>query len=392
MEIKIRENIVRLDGLNLFKVNEKILNYKIYNNKYIILRLRSNKNNLIAIDFKGNLVWTAKSPATNYETGYKSFYIKEDYLYATATLAASFYEVKINPINGEIIENNISRLASFSTRKLKNGTTLNNIKGCPYCLIEDTISFNWKSYLKEGIKYNLIKINKLRLGWLYKCEICGQPWYLDYKKEMMSIIDPEAIAIIDKWNKKPQILSDKQLEILKNIGATPCQFMSLNYEQLKIPCSIRTTDNKFFECAIISLQKNPPLSKEVLLLNDVIDVQPSEFALPRNVRIASALSFEHKYGYSPTRIKMKNGDFLLLNFTKNFLKVNGYKGRDATLDNQNDNNIPTKLFINNDPEQMKVVIGDWTKNYFKLFIKKEYSYIYKQDLPQVMKLLRQDSK
>ncbi|MGH7740077.1 MAG: hypothetical protein ACREL1_08025 [bacterium] len=210
--------------------------------------------------------------------------------------------------------------------------------GCPACDGDwRTIQFDWKLSLSEPTRapghysQTLLKRESLKRGSLYECSACGQVWYLDSRQEMMTVVPEEKISLLARWGSGPQILSESLWTQARAIGATPAHLKSLEKNYAEVPCRGITLQDESFDKGLIIFSLESPLALEagkILLASDLLDIQPSDFALPAALRRASALSIESKAGVAPTPVQSPDGKTFLLNWTVNFFDRDGLFGKD----------------------------------------------------------------
>jgi hypothetical protein len=137
-----------------------------------------------------------------------------------------------------------------------------------------------------------------------------------------------------EWDRRPLLPSPEVLAAAQGIGATPPDVYGNGTDQVQVPCEVLTTHGERFEMALLSFQAHPPLEDAyftVRLIDEVAVVAPSEFALPRPVRLATTRAVEVSMGFAPTVVHSPDGRAFALNWTTNFFATEGSRGRDLAL-------------------------------------------------------------
>lgn len=259
--------------------------------------------------------------------------------------------------------------AGFSPRKENPG-------GCPTCGgPEGTVRFDWKlaqeDPTSEFASYTrtLTEQKSLKTGSLLKCGSCGQKWWLDPKRETLTLIPRDKLLLLEKWNSAPSVLPPQLLEKAQGIGATPAHELSGVTDYAEIPCKVRTLQGEVLDKCLITFRSTPPLENSTRpprFLSEIVDLSPSDDALPHLVRLESARSKQDKPGRAPTWVVAKGRPFLL-NWVVNFLDRKGHLGKDIRLAPKGSKHPKGRVLSCSEPEDLTVFIGDWTYDLRKLF-------------------------
>ena len=224
----------------------------------------------------------------------------------------------------------------ISTKQMEEGSY------CSSCQAGITISFNWK-YAHENddpdlpnIKDLYINAEKLTEGTLFQCRYCGSYWYLDPEERFMNHVKNEKLDIMRLKNNSHQALSPQNLEMLNKIGSTPPDIYGNGSQFKETPCQVKTKKGEIIECAIISMQSHAPFEswRDYRLASEIDEISTSPYALPLNVRIATTEAQEVGMGFAPTRVKLSNGEDMILNWTTNFLKIDGVDTAQTKVSNE----------------------------------------------------------
>jgi hypothetical protein len=204
---------------------------------------------------------------------------------------------------------------------------------CNACQAGNCYSFNWAySRSPEGRKHwpkppsDALRFDrKLRAGTLYRCSQCQSPWYLDPHALMMNYVQTERIPLILNWSNNTLQLSSRHLQILSQIGETPHDIYGNGAGFNAYPCSVHTHSGEFFPTAIISRQSHAPfeMHRTYRLGSEISTIEPSRFALPLEVRVATSRADEIRMGFAPTILETPEGKRLTANWTINFIAMDG---------------------------------------------------------------------
>jgi hypothetical protein len=244
--------------------------------------------------------------------------------------------------------------------------------GCPAC---DggwrTVQFNWRAALMEptgewGRYPKTLAFKKnLKRGFLYECPACGQPWYLDEKKEIISVLPEKQLGLVEEWSSAPLLLNPDLWKKAKDIGATPPHQYAQDKNYVEIPCKVITRKGETIDKCLLTFTTAPPLSEDQAnhrFLKDVADIQPSDFALPHAVRTTTSRSNELR-GMGPTYVRSPEGSLFCLNWTVNFLDHKGALGKDMLLTPETPNRRPAKTpLISEETDKITFFMGDWSEN------------------------------
>lgn len=194
---------------------------------------------------------------------------------------------------------------------------------CRICGAGSLGMFSWSSAQKNehdllSYPYKLLK--KLRKGSLFKCKSYNHYWYLDEEKLFMYSMPQDRLSLVEQWNSQPIVLTDSQIQILKDIGHTPPDIYGNGKQYKETPCKVTTLDGEIFNFAIITQQELAPFHEErnYRLASDIQSIEPSPFAFSLKVRIATANAKEVQMGFSPTVVKKPDGQQIVLHGVHNF--------------------------------------------------------------------------
>ena len=136
-------------------------------------------------------------------------------------------------------------------------------------------------------------------------------------------------------------LSQENISVLADIGGVFDKWS----ETILIPCTATISNGDTFENSLILVTKVPPHRwypiNKIRWASDIIEISPSQFALPIEVRGASYAKEEISMGFAPIDVIDSNGQRFTLGARSDFFNRNGVKGRNLTLE-QSASNSPTK--------------------------------------------------
>jgi hypothetical protein len=147
----------------------------------------------------------------------------------------------------------------------------------------------------------------------------------------MTYVSKERTPLVLEWNAAPIVLGPHFEEVLTAIGATPPDIYGNGKDQRVTPCKVTTKIGQIFDPALICIQLDAPVQDymQFRLGSEIGEIDESEFALPWDVRIASAQAMEMRMGFSPSLIQMPDGKKFVLNGRTSFLTEEGYRASDA---------------------------------------------------------------
>lgn len=197
--------------------------------------------------------------------------------------------------------------------KRRNGLQL----GCPACDRRDRIlRFNWKLALEmpmgefSAYTQTLVEKKTLKAGFLFACPTCQKPWYLDGNREMMILVPDGKMALLEEWGASLMQLPLGLIEKAREIGATPAHQLSGEKNYAEVPCQALTSRGAWIDKCLLCFKATPPFetySKHALLIKDITDIRPSDYALPLEVRIATCKSAQGRPGRALTRVVSTGG-------------------------------------------------------------------------------------
>lgn len=262
----------------------------------------------------------------------------------------------------------------------------NNEKACPSCDGTRYYCLDWEG-IKNGkepkfLKYfNSIKFKRhLRIGWLYECEKCGQPWYLHKNQKRMSRFPGERIDSIIEWGSRALTPSEALVEELMSIKATPPDLYGNLKEYIRVPCKVTTKIGEEIDFSYVCFQKHPPLEdtyEHIRWIDEIDHISPSQYTLPPDVRLATSRADEVRMGYTPSSLRSEDGTNFVVNGINDFFMYDKYKGMDIRLADVENPSPRPYLSVYESRYSITYFIGDWDDSLLKLRI----------DVPEYVTLL-----
>lgn len=204
---------------------------------------------------------------------------------------------------------------------------------CDACLFGNVYSFNW-NYARSGKgvpDWPAAKIESfvleqtLKAGHLYRCQNCNNAWYLDPGGFMMNSVQNERLPLIRDWSERRLSLTEELEYALSHIGRTSPDVYGNGAQYEEYPCAVQTTSDEFVSIAVVTKQHHAPFEhyRDYRLGSDIASIQPSDYALPLEVRLVTARAHEQRMGFAPTILETESGERLTANWTTNFIKLDG---------------------------------------------------------------------
>lgn len=166
-------------------------------------------------------------------------------------------------------------------------------------------------------------------GKLYQCTKCKVNWFNPNTSQNIYALTDKTFDLLKKWNEKVNIPRDEILKKLKNIGTDKFYNPICNKTYLYgIPCSVYTKEKKI-EKAIFTFNDTPPIKssyENIIFPEDIIKVEPSEFAMSLFLRKLTHTAMEVQMGVAPTIVEDKNGKLYGINYAANFFQIDTIKG------------------------------------------------------------------
>ena len=240
-------------------------------------------------------------------------------------------------------------------------------QNCPNCTGSNYLTYT-KSDLKRNFPFENNIIAEFENCTIYRCTNCSTPWYEHVEFDSVYSVKEEKLNQLLDWCAKKHQLKESLLEKLKQIGATPTNAWG-HKNQIQFPCKCTLNNNTEIEFCLISFQILPPFLnftdyKKVLSVNEVKDIQISDFALNNLIRKETVNAREVRNGFAPTPVKDPNDKYYILNWTKNFFNMNGVKG--SYLEYAEKHPHEKDMIYDNSKISINYIIGDWKEEFLNL--------------------------
>jgi hypothetical protein len=179
---------------------------------------------------------------------------------------------------------------------------------CAYCqgnkVGDQIVGFSLPHYLGQDpatepaaiIAQSLEQVGALRHGSLYRCRHCGRPW-LEVGDGFCAAMSKRDVPVVIRWDDH-SLAPDAHLSALAAIGATRGHSF---IEALEVPAMVRV-GSKWLDPCRVRLQNAPPLTAghpSVIFIDEVERIEPTEFALPLELRENSHNVPERNMGFAP---------------------------------------------------------------------------------------------
>jgi hypothetical protein len=211
---------------------------------------------------------------------------------------------------------------------------------CKVCDDPPHAAFNWQ-YAQENrgqelhaLFDQLKQVKDLKFGHLYACRLCGLNWVLDDDRYTMTRVPPDRQGVLNEWNENQLPIEQEQLRVLDAIGGTAPKCWMGHDRVVEIPCAITTGSGERIDPAVVWITKRPPIddvTSRIRLYQNIAAVEPSQFALPMDLRRATVLAHEVRMGLAPTRVVATNGTPFVLHWATSLFYQNGIHGSEIRL-------------------------------------------------------------
>jgi hypothetical protein len=108
LEIK-DEKILYLDNKEIYRAKIKIYDAEFFDDNKIVIHIKAMADNLLCINKQGKLLWIAESVTPLIYSQYQAFDIRDGYIYGGVDLPGYGRTVKLDPNNGKILEQEITK-------------------------------------------------------------------------------------------------------------------------------------------------------------------------------------------------------------------------------------------------------------------------------------------
>ncbi|HWZ21831.1 MAG TPA: hypothetical protein VNW06_04215 [Cytophagaceae bacterium] len=201
----------------------------------------------------------------------------------------------------------------------------------PQRIVEFNIQIAETGKEKELKQINdaLLFQKELSVGEIYLQKDTNNYWYINETNTIARLIKNKQIELFYEWDKRELLPSDAQFEILSSIGGLPSTQYMMEPKSVRVPASITKRNGEVIDFCIVHFSPAPPFQRyfhDCILLDDVIDINPSKFALSHDLRLSSILADEIRMGFSPFVVRTNKGDLLTYNGTTQFVSDANIKG------------------------------------------------------------------
>lgn len=210
--------------------------------------------------------------------------------------------------------------------------------GCPACGGHRCTGFDWDAAVAGRLGEPRVGVGAVRLvralkfGELLACTRCAQAWFRMRRgdggsPQSWTKLVPAAHADrVARWDAQPHRPSDATRAILREIGASPAERLGFGARTVGVPCRAVLATGEARDPALVWFCRHPPVEPfqtRVAWIEDVREVGPSRFALPKDVRVAAALAPEVRMSFRPLPVLAADGRELTLDGPEDFLDAPG---------------------------------------------------------------------
>jgi hypothetical protein len=215
---------------------------------------------------------------------------------------------------------------------MSNSRTIKSKESCPRCVEADLTGYNTLDFL-EKYKSSTTKLETIKQSDIYHCTDCNSYWIVNEKDYWIRPFEESKLNFIREWGKKDISIPPQMLAVLEGIGADIPDAYGNNTEIIQIPCRCTLKSGKKWDYCILQIQRYPDLDtdqngKKVIYIDEVVEIQKSDYALSYDVRANAANAFEVRMSYTPSWIKSPDGKIHTLNGIHHFFYYLEYKGKD----------------------------------------------------------------
>jgi hypothetical protein len=173
----------------------------------------------------------------------------------------------------------------------------------------------------------------LKAGALYRCTVCHQPWFMGEDGRMLTHVPRERESVLAAWSAVSLVPREEHLQVLRAIGGSGADHYGDCAGSLRFPCSVRLRDGRWADPAILLLTEDPPIGPQddITLCDAVASIEPTRFALPAAVRLATSAAEEVRMGFAPTRVSTRDGRRFVLNWWCDVVNAGGVMGSELAL-------------------------------------------------------------
>lgn len=176
----------------------------------------------------------------------------------------------------------------------------------------------------------LVPVERMKRGQLYRCSKCGGTWLLNESKDWLRRIPQDDVRRLREWNRSQSTLEEPFLAVLAAIGG-----IATSPDVIGVPCAVETRSGLRLEKAVVYVCKIPLGGYEpptqTLFPADIASVAASPFALPLDVRRASFEKADESMGFAPVGVVDGKGREYTLACISDFFDKDAAKGEEMRL-------------------------------------------------------------
>jgi hypothetical protein len=168
--------------------------------------------------------------------------------------------------------------------------------------------------------------------------------------------------LVAEWDAHSLLPSETDIEVMREIGGTESDLYGNGEGEFKFPCRVNWTNGGSSDPCVIIVTKQPPLSEwqhRTGLFAEVASVEPSGYALPPDVRVATYNAPEVSMGFCPVRLKSPSGAPFVINGPCDVFWHGDLKGCQISLDASVMRHRDNTSIINTPIDAISFVYCDW---------------------------------
>lgn len=228
---------------------------------------------------------------------------------------------------------------------------------------------NGKNKELADIYSSFTPLYNLSYGEVVKRSDNGDLWHINPRNTIARRITEDRLHLFLNWDKRVLLPDDILYRRLKAIGGLPSAAYSLSPDFIQFPCRVKTTNAETIDLCLIHLSAAPPYQSyfnRIFLLDEIVEVEPSELTLAFGLRMKSMLVDEIRMSFYPFMVKTISGELLLYDRTTQFVSKGEVKGSDieCQVPFSHDANYKVVDVSFND---ITYVIGKWDSRFDEIF-------------------------
>jgi len=223
----------------------------------------------------------------------------------------------------------------------------------------------------ETIYSSFTPLHNLSHGKVVKRSDNGELWHINPDNTIARRITEERLHLFLNWDRRILLPDDILFGKLKAIGGLPASEYSLSPDFIQFPCKVKTANAEIIDLCLLHFSAAPPYQtyfRRILLLDEIIEIEPSELTLAFELRMESMLVDEIRMSFYPFMVKTISGELLLYDGTTQFVSKGEVKGSDIECQVPFSHDAKYKV-VDVSFNDITYVIGKWDSRFDELFAK-----------------------